>query len=306
MSQQSRASTGFKRKKNASHTSFIYVHTKVIHLFNFAVWKFQVMDSDDSSVALTSSLSSSSSSSSSASSYSSDNEALELIAAAIVRRAPRIFRIRNCPYEVFSDIQFKKRFRLSKASVQNLVEIIGPRIEHPTRRNHAISALNQIIITLRFLCTGAFQIFIGDNMRVDKSTVCRIVKRVVRVIAGLRARYIYMPRNEVELAATKSKFRAMYGFPSVIGCVDGTHIKMQSPGGDRAESYRNRKSYFSYNVQAVCDADLRILSIDARWPGSTHDSTVFNASLLRVRFEEGEFNNCFLLGDSAYRSTNYM
>lgn len=40
-------------------------------------------------------------------------------------------------------------------------------------------------------------------------------------------------------------------------------------GGDYAELFRNHKGYFSINVQAVC------------WPGSTHDSTIFNNSRLK-------------------------
>lgn len=35
------------------------------------------------------------------------------------------------------------------------------------------------------------------------------------------------------------------------------------------------------NVQAVCDAHLRFMNVVARWPGSTHDATIFNNSTLR-------------------------
>ncbi|KAH1025096.1 putative nuclease HARBI1 [Dendroctonus ponderosae] len=38
----------------------------------------------------------------------------------------------------------------------------------------------------------------------------------------------------------------------------------------------NRKGYFSWNVQAVCDARLRFTDIVVRWPGSSHDQTIFN------------------------------
>ena len=106
-------------------------------------------------------------------------------------------------------------------------------------------------------------------------------------IAALHDRFIFMPRNEREIAEAKTKFHSIAHFPSVIGCIDGTHIKMQSAGGENAELYRNRKGYFSYNVQAICDKDLKIRSIDARWPGSTHDSTVFSASLVHMRFMQG-------------------
>lgn len=68
-------------------------------------------------------------------------------------------------------------------------------------------------------------------------------------------------------------------------------------GGEDAEIFRNRKSYFSINTQIVCDSELMINNIVARWPGSTHDATVFINSRLRNRFEAGEFQNAILLGE---------
>lgn len=41
---------------------------------------------------------------------------------------------------------------------------------------------------------------------------------------------------------------------------------------------------------------MNITNIVARWPGSTHDATIFNNSRLRTRFEVGEFGNAILLG----------
>lgn len=43
-----------------------------------------------------------------------------------------------------------------------------------------------------------------------------------------------------------------------------------------------------------------------RWPGSTHDQTVFDFSQLRVRLESGEFGESYLIGDSGYGVKNYL
>ena len=71
-------------------------------------------------------------------------------------------------------------------------------------------------------------------------------------------------------------------------------------GGNRAELYRGMKQYFSVNVQTVCDSELLIRNIAARWPGSVHDRTIFNNSRLRARFEAAEIAEGMLLGDNGY------
>ena len=50
--------------------------------------------------------------------------------------------------------------------------------------------------------------------------------------------------------------------------------------GNLGKEYRNRKGYFSLNVQAICDADMQFMNVVA-CPGSSHDATIFNNSVLR-------------------------
>jgi hypothetical protein len=46
----------------------------------------------------------------------------------------------------------------------------------------------------------------------------------------------------------------------------------------------------------VCNADLSFTNVVARYPGSTHDSHIFNHSNLNEELEEGEYGNGWLLG----------
>ncbi|XP_050518088.1 putative nuclease HARBI1 [Diabrotica virgifera virgifera] len=122
----------------------------------------------------------------------------------------------------------------------------------------------------------------------------------------VRPVFIKMPATAEERLRVKSGFYALANFPNVICAVDCTHIKYQSVGGPRAELFRNRKGYFSLNTQAVCDAQLRIQDIICRWPGSVHDTTIFNDSHIRADFENGVYGNDFLLGDSGYPCRTYL
>lgn len=67
-------------------------------------------------------------------------------------------------------------------------------------------------------------------------------------------------------------------------------------GGNDAEIFRNRKNYFSINVQAATSASLKFINIVARWPGASHDATIFNSSLLRTEFDNGMYPNSLILG----------
>lgn len=221
-------------------------------------------------------------------------------------RRPRVFKQRKDPFNVLDDYEFKQRYRLNKATVMDLTYNIGNNLKHETFRNKSIDPLAQILITLRFYATGAFQQLVGDNINIHKSTVCRVIKRVTHQIASLSRQHINMPRTDDELAATKTAFYNIAGFPRIVGAIDCSHIKIQSPGGRRAELYRNRKGYFSLNVQCICDADLKLRHIVARWPGSVHDSTIFNHSPLPAEFEMGIYGNGLLLGDSGYACKAYL
>lgn len=216
------------------------------------------------------------------------------------RRRIRFIRDRENPFEILHNQDFKNRYRLDKETVMHLVHEIGNAIKPITRRNKSLDAQLQILIALRFYATGAFQQLVGDHIKVGKSTVCRVIKRVTDQIASLSQRHILMPRTDEEITIVKSNFYAICGFPRVIGALDCSHVRIQSPGGPNAELFRNRKGYFSINIQAVCDAKLKLRHLIARWPGSVHDSTIFNDSPLPMEFEMGTFGNGFLLGDSGY------
>lgn len=67
-------------------------------------------------------------------------------------------------------------------------------------------------------------------------------------------------------------------------------------GGLDAEVFRNRKGFFSVNTQIICNANLKLLDVVARWPGSAHDNTIFLNSTVRRNFENGMYPNCVLMG----------
>lgn len=146
----------------------------------------------------------------------------------------------------------------------------------------------------------------GDFSGVHKSTASKTVKRVSYALAALRPQFINMPTTAEDISTCKNKFYSIARFPRCIGAIDCSHVKIQSPGGENAETFRNRKQYFSINVQTIADADLKIRDIVARWPGSSHDAHIFRNSSIMRSLERGDFADCILVGDSGYPVKNYL
>ena len=141
---------------------------------------------------------------------------------------------------------------------------------------------------------------------VSKATVCRVIQRVSHHIALMFNQRIALPADQESLANIQRQFYQIARFPGVIGAIDCTHVAIQSQGGENGELYRNRKGYFSMNVQAVCGPDLRFHNIVARWYGSAHDATIFTQSRLHGRLVNGHFPDGHLIGDAGYPCKSFI
>lgn len=122
---------------------------------------------------------------------------------------------------------------------------------------------------------GTYYHAIGDMFGVCKTIVASVVSEVSYLIATkLRDRFIKMPETQQELLDAKIEFMRLSGFPLCIGAIDGTHVLIQSYGGEHAEIYRNRHMTFSHNCQITASADVNIyLNVN---------HSVFNIKMLYV------------------------
>jgi len=112
------------------------------------------------------------------------------------------------------------------------------------------------------MATGNFQLSMADCSDVPQFSVSRCVSVIVVRIAELAPRHIKFP-EPINEETIMSQFSVIDGMPGVIGCIDGTHIPIRSPGGVDAELYRCRKGFFPLNVMGVCDASLKFLNVIA-------------------------------------------
>lgn len=85
---------------------------------------------------------------------------LDLDEENIILRVPkRYIRDMQDPFDFYSEIEFKKRFRFEKNSVKfGILPLIEPNLVKINNRGLPISPVFQLLICLRFYATASFQV----------------------------------------------------------------------------------------------------------------------------------------------------
>lgn len=198
---------------------------------------------------------------------------------------PRRIQDRSNPLEGLNDNEIFERYRFFPATIFFIVDLLKDNLQFASRRNNPLTPLHQVLVSLRFYATGSFYITIADTLNMSKSTAGRAVRLVTELLCRMTNRFICLPSRE-ELVNIKAAFHKIAGFPGVVGCVDGTMVKIKAPYVNEAD-YICRKGYHALNIQMTCDPRFRIIDLVAKWPGSVHDSRIFRESQLCKIMEEG-------------------
>ncbi|XP_012218499.2 putative nuclease HARBI1 [Linepithema humile] len=149
-------------------------------------------------------------------------------------------------------------------------------------------------------------------MELPQPTICRIIFRVTIILASYLNVYVKFVTNQAAIQENRRLFKQLgYGYagiglPCIDGAIDCTHIRLHSNNfGRLAEMYRNRKEYFSLNVQATVGPQMEILDLVPEWPRSQHDSRIFQNSRIFMRYQQRELTGT-LVGDSGYPSLAFL
>ncbi|KAB0791964.1 hypothetical protein PPYR_13925 [Photinus pyralis] len=128
------------------------------------------------------------------------------------------------------------------------------------------------------------------------------------MVEYLLPEWIVFPQTDAKMNELKERFMEQFQFPGIIGAIDCTHVAIKAPPQDHPVNpglaYYNRKGYYSINVQLICDANLRVLNCNARFPGAVHDSAIWSLSQVRHylqrMYSQGQLQSTWLIGDSGY------
>lgn len=178
------------------------------------------------------------------------------------------------------------------------------------KRSTGIPFKLKFLTALHFYGHGSYQKATGGTyiFAQSQASVSRCIKIVTNELIKIAPNYIKFPSTSASIAQHKSKFLRKFNIAGIVAALDGTHIAIHSPPVLADEFpghlYINRKRYHSLNVLAACDADMRINFIDSKYPGSVHDSAIWQTSALKRHIEEQYNNNpnnrFWILGDSGF------
>ena len=132
-----------------------------------------------------------------------------------IRRRP-VLHDRFDAFAFHSESNFRLRDRFYKKSVDIILDLIEPQLRAASNRNNPVSPRDQLLVTLRYFATGAFQMTDGDLFGIHQSPVSRIVHRVSRVITSMSETQIRFPIPD-DQRKNKVIFYQIVRFPGVIG-----------------------------------------------------------------------------------------
>lgn len=234
---------------------------------------------------------------------------LEMKSSLLATRyiSPRIPRQRNSETDTAiwnsSPDEFKQTARMTRDTFERLVDVLS---WNPIFSNNSTNPQKpvwlQALVALERLGSHGNGVSVGKvarNYKVSAGTVCNYTERVIEAILAVKDRFIGWP-NASERRYISQEFKNTFGFPGVVGVIDGTKVKIEQKPADQGETYCDRNHQYTINVQLVCNLQKEILFVQSGWPGSTHDQTAFSHTDLyrhpHWAFSEGEY----LLGDSGY------
>jgi len=135
-------------------------------------------------------------------------------------------------------------------------------------------------------------------------TVSLYTKRVIAALKDLAPRYIFWP-DEAERVQLSHHNHENFGFDGCICPMMVLTLYCSKPGLE-GNVYFNRKSSYSMNVLLTFDAHRNIRYLISGWPGSVHDSTIWESGAVVKNPDKFFSPGQYQLGDCGFRLTRTM
>lgn len=150
---------------------------------------------------------------------------------------------------------WNKRFRMSQETFKYVHDNIQMKLTpkyNPLQPDRAIGSEEQVAICIYFLSSCAEYRVIGDVFGYEKSTICKVVRKVVNALLDILAPlWITLP-DANETRQISAAFEARCCVPGMLFALDATHIPVHPSTVGRLDFF-NRKGWASIILQALVD-----------------------------------------------------
>ncbi|KAH7973208.1 hypothetical protein HPB52_022924 [Rhipicephalus sanguineus] len=138
--------------------------------------------------------------------------------------------------ELYDEERFDASYRFTKNAVRQLLAML-PLQESGDNRGQPVPTfiepvppMLRLLMALRFYGADTFQTVTGDLVRIPQSTVCRAVGKVTLLTAKHFHSMLVRFPQPAGFPKVMRDFYEVAEFPGVTGCVDCTHVRINSPG----------------------------------------------------------------------------
>lgn len=223
---------------------------------------------------------------------------------------------------------FRRKYRMSKNQFALLCDRIKSKVGDSTFHaegdtSYGLCGELRVAIGLRMLCGGSYLDLVGCAYGVQSPQ--SIYNHFHTFIDWIDDAFDFplvgllngLNNGDADAIAKLKELSAEFAadsdmcFIGCIGAIDGLAIRIRCPSNvSDPGNYYCRKNFYALNVQAICDRSKRILWMSPGHLGSTHDSTAWDETKLKMLLEKIKDKmddmGFFIVGDSAYPLSVYM
>ncbi|CAN1799340.1 Protein ALP1-like [Linum perenne] len=212
-----------------------------------------------------------------------------------------------CNHPDFPEEEFKKAFRMSKATFDMICEELDSAVmKKNTMLRDAIPVRQRVAVCIWRLATGDPLRIVSKKFGLGISTCHKLVLEVCAAIRTvLMPKFLQWP-DEEKMMGIKGKYESVSSIPNVGGSMYTTHIPIIAPKisvaayFNKRHTERNQKTSYSITVQGVVDPKGVFTDVCIGWPGSMPDDQVLEKSALYQRASRGLLKDVWVVGTSGF------
>jgi len=201
--------------------------------------------------------------------------------------------------------RFKEIFRLD---IKTFLHVMTRCAWSFRTRSNGQNPTSVAMCALYYLATGSTYAGVAAVMRngMAVSTVMRNIRTFTGAVTNHLSGVVRFPVSTAALQLCAKTMEKRSGIPGIIGALDGSHIGVHPPAGQKA-GYINYRRETTIILSAVVDPRGFFMCVSSGFPGKTHDAGALQQTPLWT--EHGEWFSkagyC-IYGDAAYPLKDWL